>query len=80
MIRPNGAVSPCIFWEGDPMGLLPSSAGFEAIDARIGELRQGLRCGNPEGTCKTCAMRRDAFYVPERPADELVALSLPAKS
>jgi MoaA/NifB/PqqE/SkfB family radical SAM enzyme len=80
VIRPNGAVSPCIFWEGDPMGLLPGAGGFEAIDARIEELRQGLKCGNPLGTCTNCAMRRDAFYVPERPhAEELTPLSLPAK-
>ncbi len=94
MIRPNGAVSPCIFWEGDPMGLLPGADGaamngasvtgtnfdLVAIDARIDELREGLRCGNPLGTCTHCAMRRDAFYVPERPADDLVPISLPAKS
>lgn len=79
VIRPNGAVSPCIFWEGDPMGLLPGEGGIAAIDARIEELRQGLRCGNPEGTCKTCTMRRDAFYVPERANPEIAvpAASLP---
>lgn len=78
VIRPNGAVSPCIFWEGDPMGLLPAT-DFQAIDNRIGEIRESLRCGNPQGTCKTCTVRRDAFYVPERPTDELSPVSVPAK-
>lgn len=76
VIRPNGAISPCIFWEGDPMGLLPSG-DLAKIEARIDELRDGLRCGKPLGTCVTCSIRRDAFYQPfKRPAAE--AQSVPA--
>lgn len=73
VIRPNGAVSPCIFWEEDPMGLLPGTGSFEAIDARIEQIRQGLRCGKPEGTCKTCEIRRDAFYQPGHAPEDLPA-------
>lgn len=68
VIRPNGAVSPCIFWDRDPMGFLPEESG-ESIDQRIGELREGLRCNSPVGTCETCTVRRDAFYQPLRPAE-----------
>lgn len=73
VIRPNGAVSPCIFWEEDPMGLLPGTGSFEAIDARIDQIRDGLRCGKPEGTCKTCEIRRDAFYQPGHAPEDLPA-------
>lgn len=76
VIRPNGAVSPCIFWDRDPMGFLPEDAGGE-IDERIGELREGLRCNEPLGTCKTCTVRRDAFYQPMRPVEAPIGESAP---
>ena len=63
VIRPNGAVSPCIFWEGDPMGFLPDQTAAQ-IDVGIDEIREGLRCGKPKGTCETCSVRRNAFYQP----------------
>ncbi|MCG8456872.1 MAG: radical SAM protein [Holophagales bacterium] len=67
VIRPNGAVSPCIFWEREPLGFLPHES-VETIDERIAEVSEGLRCGKPIGTCRTCEIRRDAFYQPLRPA------------
>ena len=76
VIRPNGAVSPCIFWDQDPLGFLPDQSG-EIIDRKISELGEGLRCGKPQGTCKTCTVRRDAFYQPLRPADAPIADSAP---
>ncbi|MEM1202877.1 MAG: radical SAM protein [Acidobacteriota bacterium] len=63
VIRPNGAVNPCIFWEGQPMGVMPAD-GLADVEARIDEVREGLRCGKPIGTCSTCNIRRDAFYQP----------------
>ena len=30
----------------------------------LADLRDGLRCGRPIGTCKSCIHRRDAFYRP----------------
>ena len=63
VIRPNGAVSPCIFWEDDPMGFLPDGTA-EQIDTGIQEISDGLRCGQPKGTCETCSQRRNAFYQP----------------
>ena len=67
VIRPNGAVSPCIFWQADPIGFQPDDdlatvAGGEALK----KIRDGLRDGEPIGTCTTCIHRRDAFYRPLR--------------
>ena len=67
VIRPNGAVAPCIFWQGDPIGFQPDDdfatiSGGEAL-CRI---RDGLRRGEPVGTCVNCIHRRDAFYRPLR--------------
>lgn len=63
VIRPNGAVSPCIFWDRDPMGFLPDQNPSE-IETGVDKIREGLRCGKPEGTCETCKVRRNAFYQP----------------
>ena len=67
VIRPNGAVSPCIFWQDEPIGFYPDE-DFSTV--RTGEalerIREGLRCGDPVGTCTDCMFRRDAFYRPFR--------------
>ena len=63
VVRPNGAVNPCIYWEGDPIGFYPAD-GVETIAAAapLRRIRDGLRRGEPVGTCATCGERRTALY------------------
>jgi len=63
VIRPNGAVAPCIYWEGDPIVLYPVD-GLAAISrgAPLARIRDGLRSGMPIGTCAGCGERRTALY------------------
>ena len=63
VIRPNGAVSPCIYWDQDPIGFYPAD-GIERIaaGAPLKRIRDGLRTGKPVGTCATCGERRTALY------------------
>jgi len=63
VIRPNGAVNPCIYWEQDPIGFYPAD-GLDRIaaGAPLQRIREGLRTGNPIGTCTTCTERRNALY------------------
>ena len=63
VIRPNGAVAQCIYWEGDPIGIYPAD-GLESISrgAPLARIREGLRSGEPVGTCATCGERRTALY------------------
>ena len=63
VIRPNGAVNPCIYWEQDPIGYYPAD-GLDRIaaGAPLQRIREGLRTGNPIGTCATCTERRNALY------------------
>ncbi len=72
VIRPNGAVSPCTFWQADPIGFYPEDdlAAINSGEA-LGNIRAGLRCGRPVGSCTDCVARRDAFYRPlSRPASQ----------
>ncbi len=63
VIRPNGAVSPCIYWEGDPIGFYPADRVDRiAAGAPLARIRDGLRSGKPIGTCATCGERRTALY------------------
>lgn len=63
VVRPNGAVNPCIYWEADPIGFFPAQ-GLDAIanGAPLKAIRDGLRGGEPVGTCATCGERRTALY------------------
>jgi MoaA/NifB/PqqE/SkfB family radical SAM enzyme len=63
VIRPNGAVAPCIYWEGPPIGVYPAE-GLASISrgAPLARIRDGLRSGEPVGTCATCGERRTALY------------------
>jgi MoaA/NifB/PqqE/SkfB family radical SAM enzyme len=63
VIRPNGAVNPCIYWEGDPIGFYPGQ-GLAEIEkgAPLARIRNGLHFGRPVGTCASCSQRRMAFY------------------
>ena len=65
VIRPNGAVTPCVFWNEAPHGLLPEDS-LATIEGRIANLREGLRSGHPIGSCANCIERRAAFYQPFR--------------
>jgi MoaA/NifB/PqqE/SkfB family radical SAM enzyme len=63
VIRPNGAVAPCIYWEGDPIGFYPAD-GLSRISrgAPLARIRDGLQNGEPVGTCASCGERRTALY------------------
>jgi MoaA/NifB/PqqE/SkfB family radical SAM enzyme len=65
LIRPNGAVLPCPFWEQEPIALAPrdnSRAIFESVG--LEKIRTGLRIGCPVGSCRTCGARKDALFRP----------------
>jgi len=63
VIRPNGAVNPCIYWDKDPIGFYPADS-LARIEkgAPLASIRNGLRSGEPVGTCETCGERRTALY------------------
>jgi MoaA/NifB/PqqE/SkfB family radical SAM enzyme len=65
LIRPNGAVLPCPFWEEEPVALVPQ-ADRRSILASDGivEIRRGLRTGCPIGSCRTCTVKKDALFRP----------------
>ncbi len=63
VVRPNGAVSPCIFWEEQPIGLYPETSLREVERSPLlAEIVDGLKSGNPCGTCNTCTERKHALY------------------
>ena len=63
VVRPNGAVSPCIFWEEQPIGLYPETTlGAVQRSPLLSAIVDGLRTGNPCGTCRTCSERKHALY------------------
>ena len=63
VVRPNGAVSPCIFWEDQPIGLYPETTLAEVERSPLlSSITDGLRTGNPCGTCRTCSERKHALY------------------
>jgi MoaA/NifB/PqqE/SkfB family radical SAM enzyme len=63
VIRPNGAVAPCVYWEKDPIGFYPEqNLATIASGEPLGRIRDGLRSGHPVGTCAECSERRDALY------------------
>ncbi|MDE2689129.1 MAG: radical SAM protein [Acidobacteriota bacterium] len=63
VVRPNGAVSPCIFWDEQPIGLYPETSLGEVERAPLlAEIVDGLKSGNPCGTCRSCSERKHALY------------------
>ena len=63
VVRPNGAVSPCIFWEDQPIGLYPETTLAEVERSPLlSSITDGLRTGSPCGTCRTCSERKHALY------------------
>ncbi len=67
VIRPNGAVNPCMHWQEEPIGCYPE-VDLASIGAseQLALIRNGLVSGAPVGSCATCLHRRDAFYRPFR--------------
>lgn len=69
VIRPNGAVLPCQFWQEEPLGLVPQDdRAALAASPLLERVVAGLKAGQPVGTCAVCDQRRDAFYRPQRGA------------
>jgi MoaA/NifB/PqqE/SkfB family radical SAM enzyme len=63
VIRPNGAVAPCIYWDRDPIGFTPAESFSQIAAAQpLARIREGLRRGEPFGTCASCGERRAALY------------------
>jgi MoaA/NifB/PqqE/SkfB family radical SAM enzyme len=63
VIRPNGAVSPCIYWEGEPIGAFPMQGlGDIGSSPLLERIQIGLRRGKPIGSCATCTESRAALY------------------
>jgi hypothetical protein len=56
-------VNPCIYWDKDPIGFYPADS-LARIEkgAPLARIRNGLRSGEPVGTCETCGERRSALY------------------
>jgi MoaA/NifB/PqqE/SkfB family radical SAM enzyme len=70
VIRPNGAVFPCQFWQEEPLGMVPQDdRAALATSPLLERIVTGLEAGSPVGTCATCDQRRDAFYRPLRAAE-----------
>jgi MoaA/NifB/PqqE/SkfB family radical SAM enzyme len=67
VVRPNGAVSPCIFWDRAPIGFYPED-DYQTLRGGqpLQEILHGLRSGCPVGTCVNCSERRDALYQSRR--------------
>ena len=67
LVRPNGAVLPCPFWEGEPIAMVPE-AGHDEIagSPMLRRILDGLESDEPIGTCVSCDQRRDALYRPHR--------------
>jgi MoaA/NifB/PqqE/SkfB family radical SAM enzyme len=65
VIRPNGAVHPCIYWDREPIGFYPGEGIARiASGTRLRSILEGVRSGQPIGTCATCLERRAALYRP----------------
>jgi MoaA/NifB/PqqE/SkfB family radical SAM enzyme len=63
VIRPNGAVAPCIYWDRDPIGFFPAQGLAEISRGEpLARIRNGLRSDHPHGTCASCGERRSALY------------------
>lgn len=65
LIRPNGAVLPCPFWEEEPPAMVPRDDRAAILGSPgIAAIRRGLRDGCPVGSCQTCIVKKDALFRP----------------
>ena len=63
VIRPNGAVEPCPFWDEEPVALVPRDDQAAILGSKgIAEIRSGLLDGCPVGSCRTCGETKDALF------------------
>jgi MoaA/NifB/PqqE/SkfB family radical SAM enzyme len=70
VVRPSGAVQPCVYWQAEPLGVYPDAdLAMVAEGEVLHRIRTGLANGQPIGTCATCIHRRDAFYRPFRESE-----------
>lgn len=77
LVRPNGAVLPCPFWEGEPIALVPESGHDDiAGSPLLRKILDGLAEDRPVGTCTSCDQRRDALYRPHREPPSELALPI----
>lgn len=62
VIRPNGYISPCIYWVGEPLGSL-NEHSFQEIwqGAHYEKLRQELIRGPKSESCLTCGVKFGEF-------------------
>jgi len=69
VVRPNGTVLPCPFWEAEPIGRFPELAAAElASSSLVEQIRCGLAGGDPVGSCRSCSQLRESLYRPQRVA------------
>lgn len=65
VIRPNGAVQPCPFWDEEPVALVPRDDRRSILGSTgIADIRRGLRSGCPTGSCRSCGEKKDALFRP----------------
>lgn len=66
VIRPNGAVMPCMWWSGEPLGFYPEHR-VDALrqSATLTNIKNGLKQDQPIGSCRDCMERRRGLYRPE---------------
>lgn len=64
VIRPNGYISPCIYWVGEPFGSL-NERSFQEIwrGAQYEKLRDELKRGPKSDSCLACAAKFGEFEV-----------------
>jgi len=65
LIRPNGAVLPCPFWEEEPIALVPRDGRRQIVGSEgLRQISRALQAGCPVGSCLTCEVRKDAMFRP----------------
>jgi MoaA/NifB/PqqE/SkfB family radical SAM enzyme len=65
LIRPNGSVLPCAFWEEQPIAIVPRDDRRAILGSdALTEIRRGLQRGCPAGSCRTCTEKKDALFRP----------------
>lgn len=67
LVRPNGTVLPCPFWESEAIARIPGDDHAAiAGSPLLYRIRSALADGEGIGSCIGCPQRRNAFYQPPR--------------